>query len=80
MTIREGLRDFNKGKVIICCPEKEWSTEREITEIEHKKISSVTQDEAKKDGFNNTLELFEKLKEYYPSIDLNSLVTIIKWK
>ena len=79
ITIREGLRDFSKGKVIIFNTEKEWCTVRNIIDIQCKPLSDVSDSIAQEDGFKDIEDLYCKLKDYYPNITMKSEVTIIRW-
>lgn len=80
ITIREGDRGYCKGRVILFCTQSSWCVEREIVNVESMKLSDVSDEIAILDGFKSSEDLYFKLKEYYPSINKGSIVTIVNWK
>lgn len=79
ITIREGHRDYRLDLVMICCHLEPWAVMADITDVRHCILGEVTEEEYKADGFNTRDELLNELRRYYPDIDLNSPVTVIRW-
>ncbi len=51
-----------------------------VKNVIYKKISELTDDDAKKDGFINLRQLLNHLKKHYPKISYNSTVTILEFE
>ena len=49
-----------------------------ITKVTYKRVRELTDEDAKKDGFNNREELMEELRRVYGNVKSNDLVTIIE--
>lgn len=49
-----------------------------IVGVEYKKVSELTDDDAKLDGFNNVNELLDELRKVYNSLRWDDVVSIIK--
>lgn len=80
ITIREGHRDYSKGSVLLGCPLLNWSAMRTIISVKHTTLEKVSREEFIDDGFESLLDLKLELKKYYPDIEWDSQVTIIRWK
>ena len=80
ISIREGHRDFSPGPLMLGCPHLKWSAIREITSVQHKRLYQVTRQELADDGFTGYDDAIETLQQWYPTIDLDSQVTVIRWK
>ena len=80
ITIREGHRDYNEGHVLIGCDKLDWCVMRTIISVRHTTISEITKEECKDDGFYDHTQLIETLKGFYPNINWNSPVTVIRWE
>ena len=78
VTIREGHRDYQTGKVILACPDVNWCMEASITDVRHTTLDQVTEEEYIDDGFVSRTDMFEGLANFYPDIDLTSPVTVIQ--
>jgi len=80
ITIREGHRDYQVGKVILACPDIHWSMNSEVVSVKHTTLDEITDEEYTEDGFVSRADMFEGLKNYYPDLELNSPVTVIRLK
>lgn len=80
ITIREGHRDFHPGKIILACPDLNWCKEMKIDKVRHTTLNEVTEKEYTEDGFISRTDMFERLKSFYPDLDLTSSVTVISFK
>jgi len=80
ITIREGHRDYTVGEPVMLCDHNEsFCVKAEITEVRHCLAKEVSKGEMRKDGYNSLSEMIEDLRTYYPDINENSNVTVIKW-
>ncbi|NPA85122.1 MAG: ASCH domain-containing protein [Crenarchaeota archaeon] len=52
----------------------------EVVDVEYKKLSEITQEEIKEDGFDSKAELVEELRRAYGEISDDDIVTIIRFK
>jgi hypothetical protein len=80
ITIREGHRDYTNGPVLIGCPDLNWSTMRDIINVRHCRLVDVTEEEFKADGYDSKADMLMDLSKYYPDINWDSEVTVIKWQ
>jgi len=76
-TIRLGIVKPKYREVIIHGHGRPLAKAR-ITRVETKRVSELTEEDARKDGFNNLEELLEALKKVYGNIKSEDLVTIIE--
>ena len=80
ITIREWHRDYSKGPVLLGCHELNWATLRHIVDVRHTTLGEVTKEEYEADGFDAKSELLIGLSQFYPEINWDSEVTVIRWE
>ena len=80
ITIREGHRDYTPGPVLLGCPNLNWATMREIIDVRHCRLVDVTAEEFLADGFETKSDMLMGMAEFYPHINWDSEVTVVKWK
>lgn len=79
ITIREGHRDHKPGPALIACHIEPWAVMADITSVRHCTLREVTKEEYKADGFNSKVELLNGMRKFYPNMNLDSPVTVIRW-
>lgn len=80
ITIREGWRDYRVGRpVMICCQIEPWCVTADIVEVRHCTLREVTPEELEADGFLDHDDMLEGMRRFYPNLDWNSPVTVIRW-
>ncbi len=80
ITIREGWRDYQVGRpVMLCCEKEPWCVMADIVEVRHCTLSGVTYKEMAADGFQTYEDLIEGMRHFYPDMNLDSPVTVIRW-
>jgi len=81
-TIRKGKRDVSLGPLVFLNNKEPGGGGYvvEVTDVEYKVHQDITDEDAQKDGFESTRDLFDKLREFYPDIDEKSIVTIIHFE
>lgn len=80
ITIRNGHYDFRVGRpIIIGCYRASWAVMADITEVRHCTLGEVTKEEYLADGFETQKDLLEGLRQFFPNLDMDSPVTVIKW-
>lgn len=80
ITIRNGHRNYTEGPVLLGCHYANWATLANITEVRHLILKQATQEELNDDGYENLEHAIEGLKQFYPDIDENSPITIVRWE
>jgi len=80
ITIRNGLRDYKNGRVLLGCHILNWAIMGKITEVRHTLAKNITQKELEDDGYNSLKDMLKGLGQWYNGIDENSPVTIIRWQ
>ena len=80
ITIREGHRDYTNGLVLIGCPDLNWSTMRQIKDVKHTILKEITGEECVADGFDTKSEMLIGLSQFYPDINWDSEMTVIRWE
>lgn len=80
ITLREGHRGYTVGsQVMLCCHLVPWAVIAKITEVKHCILREVTQEEWEADGFIDQEDMLDGLRKFYPKIDWESPVTVIRW-
>lgn len=85
ITIREGMRDYKAGqKVVLCkCGNEEdvgWARMATITEVSMCALRDVDIEDLNDDGMKDLDDAVQCLRDFYPDITEESLVTIIRWE
>ncbi len=80
ISIREGHRDYKPGPGVICDPVDSFVVGVTFTNVVHKTLGEVTEEEWLADGFISQEDLLSGMREYYPSIELSSPVTVLFWE
>lgn len=80
ITIREGHRDYRPGLVMLCCHLVPWAVQAEITDVRHCALREITREEWESDGFVSQTDLLTQMRRFYPKLELDSAVTVIRWK
>jgi ABC-type ATPase with predicted acetyltransferase domain len=77
-TIRRGLKRIKKGLLILESGKELIPVN--VTKIIYKRYCNLTEEDAKSEGMEDLPILKRRLEEIYPTIKLNSFVTIIKFE
>ncbi len=80
VTIREGHRDYRPGQVLIGCPDNTFVVSADIVDVRHCTLQDITEEEWTADSFTSQDNLLEGLKAYYPTVTLQSPVTVVRWE
>lgn len=81
ITIREGHLDYREGRpVMLCCQIEPWCVMADITSVRHTTLNDVTREEYLADGFATQADLLDGLRRFYPAINGESPVTVIRWE
>lgn len=80
VTIRQGHRDYQPGKVIFACPEVGWSTAKEITEVKHTTPRCCEKQDYRDEGWKSRKNMVEDIQRFYPKLTMDSQITVIRFK
>lgn len=78
-TVRNGLRDYEHGPVMLCCHLDPWAVMADIIRVFQTVLVNLSQAQVEADGFDSLEALLADLRKYYPEMQLNSPVTFIEW-
>jgi len=79
ITIREGRRDYVNGLVIIANTETGYCVKADITDVKHYLAREVPKKDFRDDGYSSGEQMIDDLKTFYPKINADSSVTVIRW-
>jgi|SRR5580658_705642 hypothetical protein len=77
-TIRRGIRTWAIGPVILTSGDEQVVVK--VTRVSHKMFGSLTEEDARRDGFDSLCDLGSALKRFYPTINSEIPVTILSFK
>ncbi len=76
-TVRRGIKRYPVGKIVDLTVNYEPFAKAKIERVVVKRISELTDEDAKKDGFESKEELIHALKRIYGDVSENEFVTIV---
>jgi len=80
ISIRQGCRDYQVGDVLmLCCHIEPWCVMADVTDVKYSKLRDVTQEEYLADGFKDYSHMLEGMRRFYPDLNQESLMTILRW-
>ena len=77
-TIRKGKRDIVLGRLFFRAVVSRETVPVIVTEVVHKMLGALTDEEARLDGAADATQMAEVLKRFYPDIHSASDITIVK--
>lgn len=77
-TIRAGRKRIERGLLVLESAHK--SILVRVSEVKYKRLSSLTDEDANKDGYANAEQLKRELRSIYPTLRPNSIVTLITFE
>ena len=87
ITIREGWRDYQPGEKVVLCragdvlePEYGWAFMAKIISVDHLILKDAPIQHLQDDGMKDLQDAVSCLREFYPDINENSPITIIRWE
>ena len=82
ISIRQGHRDYQVDDILVlCCHLAGWAGPlAKVTDVRHTIIEKVLAVEYMQDGFDNTSDMIAGLRQFYPGLDEETSVTIIRWE
>lgn len=79
ITIREGTRDYSNGPVMIGCHELNWAVLADIHRVSYGTLQDIPIEDIHDDGFDSHDEALAALQAYYPDLELDSPMTVVRW-
>ncbi|HZH86421.1 MAG TPA: ASCH domain-containing protein [Brumimicrobium sp.] len=79
-TIRKGRRDIALGMLLFESTDTKRKQIVEVIMVYYTRLENVNTEDVKNDGFNDHLDMWEKMKIFYPSIELEDEVTVVKFR
>lgn len=76
-TIRAGKREIYSGNLFFEAVDSGEVVKVYVTEVRHKTLGNLTNEEAQMDGAETAEEMADALKRFYPDIDADSDITIV---
>jgi len=76
-TIRKGIKRYPVGRIVELTVDNKPFAKARVDKVVVKRVRELTDEDAKKDGFDNREELIEALKRIYGSIKDSEFVTIV---
>lgn len=76
-TIRKGKRKVREGDLLMLTDGIDNQVSVNVTDVKIKRLDELTEADAKRDGFHSLGELFQTLKDIYPTVEPQDPVTII---
>ena len=76
--IRRGYIDIRIGNLLFeGTKDQSLQYEVEVVEVSHVRISGVSDEIAREDGFENWIDFYREMKKYYPDLDVSEECTVI---
>uniref|UniRef100_A0A7C3UGX2 ASCH domain-containing protein n=1 Tax=Geoglobus ahangari TaxID=113653 RepID=A0A7C3UGX2_9EURY len=76
-TVRKGIKRYPIGRIVELTVDNKPFAKARVDKVVVKRVKELTDEDAKKDGFNSKEELIEALKKIYGSIKDSEFVTIV---
>jgi len=76
-TIRKGIKRYPVGRIVELTVDNKPFAKARVDKVVVKRVRELTDEDAKKDGFDSREELIEALKRIYGSIKDSEFVTIV---
>jgi len=79
-TLRLGKRKFKVGETVEIMIGNKKIGEAIITNVSYTTLNEIGKEEVRKDGFTKKSKLEKALKQHYPKIKKDSILTVIEFK
>lgn len=76
-TVRKGIKRYPVGRIVELTVDNKPFAKARVDKVVVKRVGELTDDDAKKDGFNSREELIKALKRIYGNIKDSEFVTIV---
>jgi len=76
-TVRSGKTAITPGSLALESGDGGWGIIVKVTDVRHKKVSELTDEEAQLDCADSAQELVSLLKDFYPNIQPTDDITVI---
>ena len=79
-TIRKGIKSYPVGRIVDLTVNYKPFARARVSKVIVKRVSELTDEDARRDGFNSKEELIQALKKIYGEIKDNEFVTIVHFE
>ena len=79
-TIRRGIRQVKPGDVVVLTADNKPFATAQIVRVSLKRVSELTNADARKDGYRSVQRLKHELRRFYPKLGDDDIVTIIEFE
>ncbi|MEM2086070.1 MAG: ASCH domain-containing protein [Archaeoglobaceae archaeon] len=79
-TIRKGIRSYPVGNLVELTVENKPFAVAKVKKVVVKRISELSEEDAKKDGFESLKDLLDKLRRIYGELGENDFVTLVHFE
>ncbi len=79
-TVRKGIKSYEIGKIVYLTASNKPFAKARVTKAVVKRIKELSDEDARKDGFENKEELVNALKKIYGRVDDTDIVTVIHFE
>lgn len=79
-TVRRGIKSYPVGKVVELTANESSFALAKIKKVVVKRLSEISEEEAKLDGFESREELIKKLREIYGEISDREFFTVVHFE
>lgn len=76
-TVRKGKRNVRVGERLVLTDNSRNRIEVEVSQVDFKRLDELTDDDARRDGFGSARDLAEVLREFYPRIRPQDVLTVV---
>lgn len=81
VAIRKGYRNYAPNhELMLCCHCESWVVLADIVEVSLLRQYAISQKDIEAAGYHTREEMARKLKEYYPDLDWDTPLTVIRWE
>lgn len=78
--IKKGRRDIELGEMSFKSLDNKRQEIVNVVSVYHSRLSNVNGDDMKNDDFKNLHDMYKSLKEYYPTMKIDDVVTVINFE
>lgn len=79
-TIRKGRRDIVLGELLFESVETKRQKVVEVSTVYYTRLENVNSEDLENDGFKDHLGMWEQMKRFYPDIQMEDEVTVVKFR
>ena len=79
VTIRKGRRNILLGELLFESVEHQREAIVNVSSVEYCALEDVPNEDVWNDGFEDQIDMYHGMKQFYPDIEMNTEVTIVRF-